>query len=189
MARAPPAPAPAKAVTPAKRKAPSADETAAETSPAASASAAASSSAFMFRRVERGVEYDVVVSEDGGYKRRRVGSVGKARQWHYFCLHGTRKERCKECGGSSICEYNGSPTQPYQLLVDGLTVDKVAVEKVAGRPPSDCATHSALAPHSSHRVAQAKSMGISATFARRVRRPEPEERQFASTARRRYPYI
>ena len=49
--------------------------------------------------------YDVVVTEDGGYKRRRVGSVGKARQWHYFCTHGTRKERCKECGGSSICEW------------------------------------------------------------------------------------
>ena len=101
-ARAPPAPAPAKAATPAKRKAPPTDEAVAESSPAGTPSASASS-ASMFRRVERGVEYDVVVAEDGGYKRRRVGSVGKARQWHYFCPHGTRKERCKECGGSSIC--------------------------------------------------------------------------------------
>lgn len=97
---------PTKPATPAKRKA----EGEPEGSPAASSSAPAGSAAAgaMFRRVERGVEYDIVETEDGGYKRRRVGSVGKARQWHYFCLHGTRKERCKLCGGSSICKEHGN---------------------------------------------------------------------------------
>ena len=75
------------------------------------------------------------------------------------------------------------------LPPDGLTVDEVAVEKVTDTPSSDRDTHPPSACHASHHVAQAKSMVTSATFASSVRRPEPEERQFASTARRRYPYI
>ena len=100
-----PAPAPAKPAEPTptglKRKAPPEDggEAAAPTASVSNTAAVGS----MFRRSERGVEYDIIETEDGGYKRRRVGSIGKARQWHYFCVHGTRKERCKICGGSSIC--------------------------------------------------------------------------------------
>ena len=46
-------------------------------------------------------EYEEVPLEGGGFKRRRVG----AKNWNYHCEHGTRKESCKECGGSSICEH------------------------------------------------------------------------------------
>ena len=46
-------------------------------------------------------EYEEVPLEGGGFKRRRVG----AKHWQRYCEHGTRKQSCKECGGSSICEH------------------------------------------------------------------------------------
>jgi len=46
-------------------------------------------------------EYEEVPLEGGGFKRRRVG----AKQWQRYCEHGTRKERCKACGGGAMCEH------------------------------------------------------------------------------------
>jgi len=45
--------------------------------------------------------YEKVMLEDGGFKRRRVG----AKKWRMHCAHGPQRDRCKECGGASICEH------------------------------------------------------------------------------------
>ena len=47
------------------------------------------------------VEYEEVPLEDGGYKRRRVGS----KYWQRMCEHGKEKKTCKECGGKGLCEH------------------------------------------------------------------------------------
>lgn len=43
--------------------------------------------------------YEREMMHDGRSKRRPVG----ARQWQYYCIHNTQQNKCKECGGTSIC--------------------------------------------------------------------------------------
>lgn len=47
-------------------------------------------------------EYELKHLPDGGAKRRRIG----ARQWQYYCVHQRQRNKCKDCGGSSICIHN-----------------------------------------------------------------------------------
>lgn len=43
--------------------------------------------------------YEREMMHDGRSKRRPIG----ARQWQYYCIHNTQQNKCKECGGTSIC--------------------------------------------------------------------------------------
>ena len=42
---------------------------------------------------------------EGAYKQRRIG----CQQWIYFCRHALRRDRCRECGGSSIFALSAPP--------------------------------------------------------------------------------
>ena len=58
--------------------------------------------------------YEKLMLDDGGFKRRKVGT----RDWRRHCLHGRQRSTCKECGGGSICAHGRRQLRAKSAVVD-----------------------------------------------------------------------